>query len=55
MIGLGDIVIPGIYVAMMLRFDYLRMLEKLTKEGTELVKDSNGEFCWIWMPIIGLG
>ena len=43
MIGLGDIVIPGIYVAMMLRFDYLRMLEKLTKEGTELVKDSNGD------------
>lgn len=43
MIGLGDIVIPGIYVAMMLRFDYLRNLEKLTKAATELVKDSNGD------------
>lgn len=32
MIGLGDIVIPGIYVALMLRFDYIRALKNLKKQ-----------------------
>jgi minor histocompatibility antigen H13 len=44
MIGLGDIVIPGIYVALILRYDYLRVLSKLKDKGEKLVTDSKGNF-----------
>lgn len=44
MIGLGDIVIPGVYVALMLRLDYLRVLRKLKDQGTGLMTDSLGNF-----------
>lgn len=42
MIGLGDIVIPGVYVALMLRYDYLRNLEKIRKADTKVEEDSAG-------------
>ena len=42
MIGLGDIVIPGIYVALMFRFDYLRTVRALRKDGKILHKDYFG-------------
>lgn len=42
MIGLGDIVIPGIYVALMLRYDYLRVLKKAIEKGEKLLQDKNG-------------
>jgi len=58
MIGLGDIVIPGVFVALMLRYDYLRNLEKarksenkpeLDESGNEIVQFSTKKFStFIW-------
>eukprot|EP00340_Litonotus_pictus_P012375 CAMPEP_0170535776 /NCGR_PEP_ID=MMETSP0209-20121228/101787_1 /TAXON_ID=665100 ORGANISM="Litonotus pictus, Strain P1" /NCGR_SAMPLE_ID=MMETSP0209 /ASSEMBLY_ACC=CAM_ASM_000301 /LENGTH=321 /DNA_ID=CAMNT_0010837075 /DNA_START=201 /DNA_END=1166 /DNA_ORIENTATION=- len=42
MIGLGDIVIPGVYVALMLRFDYLKTLERMRKNKEDVPTDSKG-------------
>jgi len=39
MIGLGDIVLPGVFVALMFRFDYLRTLKNLMKKQDNLPKD----------------
>lgn len=41
MIGLGDIVIPGIFVALMLRYDYLRTLARCRKEMRTVEEDVN--------------
>ena len=34
MLGLGDIVIPGVFVSLALRFDYLSAIERALKAGT---------------------
>ena len=48
MIGLGDIVIPGVFVALMMRFDYLRMVRKIRSEiqhsYKNVEKDSKGNY-----------
>lgn len=44
MIGLGDIVIPGIYVALILRYDYLRVLGKMKEKGEKILTDAKGNF-----------
>lgn len=41
MIGLGDIVIPGVFVALMIRYDYYREYQKIIKDS-KTVKDSIG-------------
>lgn len=38
MLGLGDIVIPGIYVALSLQFDYVQAVKKGLKEGDAYAK-----------------
>ena len=37
MIGLGDIVIPGIFVALMVRLDYMRALKDMKSKGDKSV------------------
>lgn len=44
MIGLGDIVIPGVFVALMLRYDYLRFLSDAKEKGKKLLTDPKGNF-----------
>lgn len=44
MIGLGDIVLPGIFVALTLRYDYLKTVQKMKQSNTNLVKDILGNY-----------
>lgn len=41
LLGLGDIVLPGIFIAMCLRYDILRTID--TNKLTELVKNGQSE------------
>ena len=36
MLGLGDIVIPGVFISLALRFDYSQAMEKAKKAGKSL-------------------
>lgn len=36
MLGLGDIVVPGIFISLTLRFDYSQAVEKAKKAGKAL-------------------
>ena len=53
MLGLGDIVIPGIVVALMLRFDRKNAFPKMKAE--ELAKVSYGSFSKYYFPSILAG
>ena len=43
LIGLGDIVLPGVFVALCIRFDMLRMHKK----------DGKGQYTYFWMCMLG--
>lgn len=44
MIGLGDIVLPGIFVALTFRYDYIKTVQKLKSLNSALTKDNFGNY-----------
>lgn len=44
MIGLGDIVLPGIFVALTFRYDYIKTVQKLKALNSALIKDNFGNY-----------
>ena len=50
-IGLGDIVIPGVFVALMLRYDYITYLEK--NEGQKEISFNFRNFSYFFITLFG--